>query len=652
MTIINIENVSKAFADKIILQNASYGIEENSKIGIIGINGTGKTTLLKMIAGLEETDEGQITRKNGLRIAYLPQNPEFPEKTDILTCVLQGSSLAKGSTTGGGASGLAMGSNYEMDEWTRESEAKNILNRLGITDHVAFIDHLSGGQKKRVALARTLMSPADVLILDEPTNHIDNEMATWLEEYLRKFRGAIIMVTHDRYFLDRVTNQILEVSHGNLYGYAVSTEAGNAVSNTNAEGSAYTRFLELKSEREERELASERKRQTILRGEIEWAKRGARARTTKQKARLERLELLKNASGPVSDASVAMEAVTGRMGKKTIELKNVSKGFGDRQLITDFSYIVLRGQRLGIIGPNGCGKSTLMNLLAGQLTPDSGSIEVGETIKIGYFAQEEALMDPDQRVIDYIRDVAEYIPTKDGTISASQMLERFLFDGSMQYSLIRKLSGGERRRLYLLRVLAQGANVLLLDEPTNDLDIATLTILEDFVETFNGIIITVSHDRYFLDAVVDRIFAFEDGHLQQYEGGYTEYLEAKARREAAAIGSGQVKGAPAPKTTAAGSKTSAIANSSKDWKEARKQNQPIKLKFTYKEQREFETIDDDIAALEEKLSDIEAQMEEYASSYTKLTELTAEKEAVEAELEEKMERWEYLNDLAEKIANQ
>ena len=636
MTIINIENVSKAFADKIILQNASYGIEENSKVGIIGINGTGKTTLLKMIAGLEETDEGQITRKNGLRIAYLPQNPEFPEKTDILSCVLQGSSIAKE-----GAAGLALGNNYEMDEWTRESEAKSILNRLGILDHTALIDHLSGGQKKRVALARTLMSPADVLILDEPTNHIDNEMATWLEEYLRKFRGAIIMVTHDRYFLDRVTNQILEVSHGNLYGYAVSTEAGNAVSNTNAEGSAYTRFLELKSEREERELASERKRQTILRGEIEWAKRGARARTTKQKARLERLELLKNATGPISDASVAMEAVTGRMGKKTIELKNVSKGFEGRQLITDFSYIVLRGQRLGIIGPNGCGKSTLMNLLAGQLTPDSGSIEVGETIKIGYFAQEEALMDPNQRVIDYIRDVAEYIPTKDGSISASQMLERFLFDGSMQYSLIRKLSGGERRRLYLLRVLAQGANVLLLDEPTNDLDIATLTILEDFLETFNGIIITVSHDRYFLDAVVDRIFAFEDGKLQQYEGGYTEYLETKMRREA-------VQSASAPKTTAVGGKASGAADSSKDWK----QNRPTKLKFTFKEQREFETIDDDIAALEDKLAVIETQMEEYASSYTKLTELTAEKEAVEAELEEKMERWEYLNDLAEKIANQ
>ena len=640
MTIINIENVSKAFADKIILKDASYGIEENSKVGIIGINGTGKTTLLKMIAGLEETDEGQITRKNGLRIAYLPQNPEFPEKTDILTCVLQGSSIAKG-----GASGLAMGSNYEMDEWTRESEAKSILNRLGIIDHTDLIDHLSGGQKKRVALARTLMSPADVLILDEPTNHIDNEMAVWLEEYLRKFRGAIIMVTHDRYFLDRVTNQILEVSHGNLYGYAVSTEAGNAVSNTNTEGSAYTRFLELKAEREERELASERKRQTILKGEIEWAKRGARARTTKQKARLERLELLKNATGPISDASVAMEAVTGRMGKKTIELKNVSKGFGDRRLINDFSYIVLRGQRLGIIGPNGCGKSTLMNLLAGQLIPDSGTIEVGETIKIGYFAQEEAIMDPNQRVIDYIRDVAEYIPTKDGTISASQMLERFLFDGSMQYSLIRKLSGGERRRLYLLRVLAQGANVLLLDEPTNDLDIATLTILEDFLETFNGIIITVSHDRYFLDAVVDRIFAFEEGRLQQYEGGYTEYLEAKQRREEAA-------GAAAPKMTTAAASTKAPVDSKNDWKENRKQNQPVKLKFTYKEQREFETIDDDIAALEDKLADIEAQMEEYASSYTKLTELAAEKETVEAQLEEKMERWEYLNDLAEKIEAQ
>lgn len=622
MTILSIENVSKAFADKMILQNASYGIEETSKVGVIGINGTGKTTLLKMMAGLEEADEGQITRKKGLRIAYLPQNPEFTQGKTVLGSVMEAAA---------------------QSEWNRESEAKTILNRLGIEDHSAIIDHLSGGQRKRVALARTLMSPADVLILDEPTNHIDNEMAAWLEDYLRKFKGAIVMVTHDRYFLDRVTNQILEVSHGHLYSYKVSTEAGNAVSNTNAQGSAYARFLELKAQREEREQASERKRQTLLRSEIEWAKRGARARTTKQKARLERLEQLKNAAAPSTDSNITMDTVVGRMGKKTIELQHVSKGFDGRELIRDFSYIVLRGQRLGIIGPNGCGKSTLMKLLAGQLTPDSGCIEQGETVKIGYFAQEEAVMDPDQRVIDYIRDVAEYIPTSEGSVSASQMLERFLFDGSMQYSLIRKLSGGERRRLYLLRVLAMGANVLLLDEPTNDLDIPTLTLLEEFLNGFGGIIITVSHDRYFLDAVVDRIFAFEEnGKLQQYEGGYTEYLEARQCRQAAEESDG--KGAPARKKEDG----EAEAASSKDWKK----NRPVKLKFTFREQREYEVIDDEIAQLETRLAEIAQQMEENASSYTKLTELTAEKEAAEAALEEKMDRWVYLNDLAERIAAQ
>lgn len=602
MNVLNIEHVSKIFGEKRIFDDVSYGIHEGDKIGIIGINGTGKTTLLKIIAGIEEPDEGQIIKQNGLRITYLPQNPEFPEGATVLSYVIDGKF---------------------QQEWNTESEAKTVLNKLGIADHDARIDTLSGGQKKRVALARTLINPADVLILDEPTNHIDNEMALWLEDYLNKFKGVIIMVTHDRYFLDRVTNKILEISHGKLYGYTAN----------------YSQFLELKAQREEMELATERKRQSVLRMEIEWAKRGCRARTTKQKARLERLEALKNGTAPVKDVTVELESIGTRMGKKTIELHHVCKSYDDKTIIKDFDYIVLKNQRLGIIGPNGCGKSTLMKLITGVIEPDSGEIEIGDTIQIGYFAQEAEGMNTNQRAIDYIKDVADYVPTKDGRITASQMMERFLFDGNLQYTPISKLSGGEKRRLYLCKVLMESPNVLILDEPTNDLDIPTLTILEDYLDSFNGIIITVSHDRYFLDNLVDRIFAFEgNGYLKQYEGAYTDYLEARLRMEGGQDVTAEKKVANAKKTKSTG----------KDWKKDR----PTKLKFSYKEQKEYETIDEDIAALEEKIESLDAEMLKNATNSAKLSEIMAKKEEAEAALEEKMERWVYLNDLAEKIAAQ
>ncbi|EGC76106.1 hypothetical protein HMPREF0490_00182 [Lachnospiraceae bacterium 6_1_37FAA] len=598
MNIINIEHISKVFGEKQVFDDISCGIHQGDKIGIIGINGTGKTTLLKIIAGLEEPDQGQVIFQKGLRVTYLPQSPKFPEHATVLSYVADGADGA---------------------DWGRESEAKNALNRLGITDHHEEIDHLSGGQKKRVALARTLVNPADVLILDEPTNHIDNEMAVWLEEYLNQWKGAIIMVTHDRYFLDRVTNKILEIDHGKLYSYTAN----------------YSQFLELKAQREEMELASERKRQSVLRMELEWAKRGCRARTTKQRARLERLEALKNGKAPVRDAEVEIDSVETRMGKKTIELHHISKSYGQKKLIDDFEYIVLKNQRLGIIGPNGCGKSTLMKIITGKEEPDQGTVEIGDTVKIGYFAQEVTEMDENQRVIDYIKDVAEYVPTKDGRITASQMLERFLFTPAMQYTPIGKLSGGERRRLYLLKVLMDAPNVLILDEPTNDLDIPTLTILEDYLDSFLGIVITVSHDRYFLDNIADRIFAFEaDGKLVQYEGGYTDYLEAKERKNGTVVREAE--------------ESAKKKADRKNWKK----DAPEKLKFTYKEQKEYETIDDEIASLEQKIEELDEQMMQYATNSAKLSEITEQKEAAEAALEEKMERWVYLNDLAERIENQ
>lgn len=593
--IISIEQVDKTFGERCILRGASFGIQDADKIGIIGINGTGKSTLLKLIAGLEEPDAGQIIRRRNLRIAYLPQNPDFPADDTILNYVLSGAKAQP----------------------AEESEAKAILNRLGFSNYSAKLAHLSGGQKKRAALAKTLLQPADLLILDEPTNHIDHEMAAWLESYLQKYKGAILMVTHDRYFLDRVTNQILEVSHGSLYGYA----------------GGYETFLKLKMQREQMEAASARKRQSLLRMEEEWAMRGARARSTKQKARLERLEALRGTTDPATDSKVQLSSTHTRMGKKTIELTDVSKGFDGRPLFHDFNYTVLRGQRLGIIGPNGCGKTTLMKIIAGVLPPDAGCIEWGDTLQIGYFAQEEEAMDPAQRVIDYVRDIAEYIPTQDGMMSASQFLEQFLFDAALQYTPIGRLSGGERRRLYLLKVLASGANVLLLDEPTNDLDIPTLTILEEFLNSFSGIVITVSHDRYFLDAVVDRIFAFEpDGNLRQYEGGYSDYAQCKAREE--------------------NQKAPADASSKKSTGQGWKQSRPNKLKFTFQEAAEYQHIDEEIAALEDQLEQINQKMDASASDYLKLTELNTEKERLEAALEAKMDRWVYLNDLAEQIAAQ
>lgn len=597
MNILNIEHVSKIFGDKKIFDDVSYGIQEGDKIGIIGLNGTGKTTMLNIIAGLEEADEGQIIQQNGIRLAYLSQNPEFPADATVLSYVLD---------------------DIDPFDWTAQSEAKSALNQLGITDHDQPVEHLSGGQRKKVALAKVLTGSFDILLLDEPTNHLDSEMLTWLEEYLNRYKGVVIMVTHDRYFLDKVTNKILEISHGKLYSYEAN----------------YSKFLEMKAQREEMELASERKRQSVLRMELEWAKRGCRARSTKQRARLERLEALKAGKPPVVEQTLELDSVETRMGKKTVELHQITKSYGDRTLIRDFDYIVLRNQRLGFVGPNGCGKSTILKMIAGLVEPDQGQVEIGETVKIGYFAQEIPDMNTDRRVIDYIKDIAEYVPTRDGRITASQMLERFLFTPDMQYAPVSKLSGGEQKRLYLLSVLIAAPNCLILDEISNDMDIPTLTILEDYLNSFSGIVITVSHDRYFLDNVVDRIFELDgQGNLQQYEGGYTDYIEARKTRQVL------------QNTDTVEPKKEKKENTGKDWK----QNRPVKLKFSYKEQKEYETIDEDIAKLEQKIENLDREMLANATNSLKLSQLSEEKEAAEQELEEKMDRWVYLNDLAEKI---
>ena len=591
MNILNIEHISKTFGDKTIFDDVSLGVHQGDKIGVLGVNGTGKSTLLKIIAGQETADEGEVIFGRGIRTAFLPQNPEFPDGAKVLSYVTEGK--------------------HDPDGNEPVSEAKTILTKLGICDFDESVDHLSGGQKKRAALARTLVDPADVLILDEPTNHIDNAMALWLEDYLNRFKGVLIMVTHDRYFLDRVTNKIAEIDEGKLYTY----------------DSNYSGFLALKTQREEMELATERKRQSLLRTELEWVKRGPQGRGTKQKARLDRYEQLKNMEGPREVQNVEMDSVGTRLGKKTIELHRISKAYGEKELIKDFTYILLRDDRLGIIGPNGCGKSTLMKIITGRLAPDTGEVVTGDTVKIGYFAQENEDMEDGIRVIDYIRDVADYIQTPGGKISASQMLERFLFTPSMQYTPLSKLSGGEKRRLYLLKVLMDAPNVLVLDEPTNDLDIATLRILEDYLDSFQGIVLAVSHDRYFLDRIAGRIFAFEGGgEIKQYEGGYTDYLRA-----------GKPAEEPKPKEK----------TDKKSWKQ-----KDTRLKFSYKEQREYETIDEDIERLEEKIISVGQQMEENASQYTRLAELTEEKSKLEEQLNEKMERWVYLNDLAEKIESQ
>ncbi len=602
MSIINIEHVSKIYGDKTIFEDVSFGIQEGDKIGIVGINGMGKTTLLRLVTGEENPDAGKIIRQNGVRIAALSQNPEYLPDQSVEEFAMAGAPDAG---------------------W----KVQSILNQLGISDYSVKMGELSGGQRRRAALSKALAGEFDLLLLDEPTNHLDEEMIRWLEDYLRNFRGTLLMVTHDRYFLDKVTNRILEINHGKLYGYDAD----------------YSGFLKLKAEREEMELAAERKRQSVLRIELEWAKRGCRARSTKQQARLMRLEALKNGQAPVSDQTVELDAVTARMGKKTIELHKVTKKYGGHMLVKEFDYIFLKNQRIGIVGPNGCGKSTLLKMIAGEAVPDGGSIEIGETVKIGYFAQEEQEMDDKKRVIDYVKDIAEYIKTSEGRIGASAMLERFLFTPDMQYAPIGKLSGGEKRRLYLLGVLCKEVNVLILDEPGNNLDIPTLTILEDFLSSFAGIIITVSHDRYFLDNVADRIFAFEgDGKLTQYEGGYTDYLEAREQKSLAEESS---ENAPGKKASEAQDKAQEKEASGRAWK----QNRPQKLKFSYKEQKEFETIDEVIAGLEEKVEEINGEILKNATNSAKLSELMKEKEQTEKELEEKMERWIYLNELNEEI---
>ena len=606
MNLLTIEHLTKSYTERLLFDDTSFSINEGDKIGLIGINGTGKSTLLKIAAGLEEPDLGTVVRGRNLYIRYLPQNPVFEPQLTVLECVIK---------------------ENEGHEhvWDLEGQAKNMLTRLGVPEYDAVISTLSGGQKKRVALASVLLSAADLLVLDEPTNHLDSSMADWLEDYLKKFRGALLMITHDRYFLDSVSNRIVELDKGKLYSY----QAG------------YGGYLELKEERMAMEQASERKRRSILRTELEWIRRGARARSTKQKGRIQRFEELSARKGPEEDGDVEMNSLTSRLGRTTVEVSHLNKSYGDKVLLRDFTYIFLKNDRIGIIGPNGSGKSTLMKMIAGLVQPDSGETVIGQTVRMGYFSQENEEMDDSLKVIDYIKNVAEYVKTPDGMVSASQMLEQFLFPSSMQYTLIGKLSGGEKRRLCLLHILMGAPNVLLLDEPTNGLDIRTLTILEDYLDHFQGIVIAVSHDRYFLDRVVRRIFAFEgDGAVKQYEGGYTDYQAALEER-----GQGQEESTAAK----AGAEDQSQPNR-KNWKEG--QPRETKLKFTYKEQREWETIEETIAALEEEVAELEGEILQAASDYSRLNRLMQEKEEKEAQLEEKMERWMYLNELAEQIGAQ
>lgn len=607
MNLLTMEHITKAYTDRVLLNDVAFSINENEKIGVIGINGMGKSTLLKVTAGIEPYDEGKISMGKQVKICYLPQTPEFEEGTTVLRA--------------------AIADNVnELNQWTIEADARSMLNQLGFYDYNEKVEHMSGGQKKRIALVNALLTSADILILDEPTNHLDNAMSEWLEEYLIGFRGAILMVTHDRYFLDRVATRIVEVDQGKLYSYP-----GN-----------YSEFVKLKAERQDMALATERKRKSLLRTELEWLGRGARARSTKQKAHIDRIKAMQEIKDIQEEKRVVLDSVASRMGNKTIELENISKSYGNRKLISDYSYIFLKNDRIGIIGPNGCGKTTLLKIINGIVRPDSGTIEIGQTIRIGYFSQENEYMDASMKVIDYVKEVGEYVTTSDGKITASQMLERFLFDGAMQWSKIEKLSGGEKRRLYLMRVLMSAPNVLILDEPTNDLDIQTLTILEDYLDHFDGIIITVSHDRYFLDRIVNRTFSFEgDGKIRQFEGGYSDYL---IRKELEGLDTEMSLKGHAVATEGQSKKGE---SSSKDtWK----QRKP-KFKFTYKEQREFETIDDDIAKLEEKLETLDAQIAANATNSVKLRELMDKKEEAGNELDEKMERWVYLNDLNEKIQN-
>lgn len=608
MNLLTIEHLKKSYTERLLFDDTAFSINEGEKVGLIGINGTGKSTLLRIVAGLEEPDDGSVVKGRSLYIRYLPQIPEFESGETVLEAIVRENKNEPHFASG-----------EEL-----KAAARSMLNRLEILDGEAKIDTLSGGQRKRVALASVLLSTADLLILDEPTNHLDSGMAEWLEAYLKSFKGALLMITHDRYFLDSVTNRIVELDKGKLYSYQ----------------GGYEKYLELKAERMEMAEAAERRRQSILRTEIAWMQRGARARSTKQKAHIQRYEALRDQDGPQYDRNVQLESIASRLGRTTVELKDICKSYGDRMLLQDFTYIFLKNDRVGIIGPSGSGKSTLMKIIAGWVQPDSGTVQIGQTVKLGYFSQENEAMDESLRVIDYIKNAAEYVKTKDGSISASQMLERFLFPASVQYTIIGKLSGGEKRRLYLLRILMEAPNVILLDEPTNDLDIQTLVILEDYLDTFPGIVITVSHDRYFLDRVVNRIFAFEgQGRVQQYEGGYTDYLRAFELRH-------PQKEAQEENTPREGQKAVNRSN----WKETA--GAPKKKKLSFKEQKEWETIEDEIAALESGIEALEKEMEGAASNYARLNELMKTKSEKETALEEKMDRWMYLNELVEQIEGQ
>ena len=619
MNILTMERFSKAYTDRTLFEDAAFHIQEGEKIGVIGTNGMGKSTLLKILAGIEETDDGEVIMGRNVKMAYLPQTPMFAEGDTVLTAALTG---------------------LDQSDMVLVSDAKSMLNSLGLKDFDQPVEQLSGGQKKRAALVNTLLQKVEILILDEPTNHLDNEMARWLEDYLISFRGAVVMVTHDRYFLDRVVDCIVEVDHGKIYSYP----------------GTYAEYVGLKMQRQNIEYSSEKKRQNILRKELAWLHRGARARSTKQKAHIQRIEDLMNQVGPIDEQLMEMSSMASRMGRKTLEIDGLTKAYGDLVLMRDFSYHFIKGDRIGIVGPNGSGKSTLLKMLVGEVQPDAGTIQLGETIKIGYFAQDNVHMNENMKAIEYVREVAEIIQTPDGPVTASALMERFLFDGTMQWSKIGKLSGGERRRLYLLRILMQAPNVLIFDEPTNDLDIQTLSILEDYLDSFDGIVVAVSHDRYFLDRVVNRIFAFEgDGHVQQYEGGYVDYLRTRALRypdkytEDGGLKQSIIFGGG---SSTADKQAAKKQTDGKNWKQASDQTITKKLKFTYSEQREYDTIDADIAALEEKLEKLDAQILQNATNSLKLQELTKEQEEVSQKLEEKMDRWMYLTELAEKIAAQ
>ena len=582
MNLMTVEQISKFYGEKRIFENLSFGIETGDKIGVIGINGTGKSTLLKAIAGIEEVDRGKISRMRGLKTAYLPQTPVFERDECAIDYVLRTCAIT---------------------DVTGESEAKTILTKIGIDDIYARCSELSGGQRKKIAIAAALIAPVDLLILDEPTNHIDTETIAFMEGMLKKTAKALLLVTHDRYFLDRVVKKTLELDGGRLYVYH-----GN-----------YSQFLELKAQREDLEAANERKRQSFLRRELEWVKRGAKARTTKQKARLDRFEKVSMQQSPLKKQEVQLTGLSSRLGRKTIELRNISKDYDGKIVIKDFGYTVLKGDRIGIIGPNGSGKTTLLNIISGKTAPSSGSVEVGETVKIGFFSQESNDLDREQRVIDYIKETGSYIDTSEGKLSATKLLERFLFTDDMQYSPIGKLSGGEKRRLFLMKVLMSAPNILLLDEPTNDLDIETLRILEEYLEGFDGAVITVSHDRYFLDRTAQRIFSFEgEGKIKQYEGGY--YAFEEARQE-------PIK--------------------EKIIKETVKRENTHKPRMSYKDKKEYESIESEITAIEEKIAAIDDEMRTCATNYSALTELTNEKEQLEKELEQKTERWLYLEELAQ-----